>query len=334
LLAMMDSSLDIESVYGEGSAFSFRLSQQIIDPKPIGNYEERVREIQHSEVAGQYPQFKGADVLVVDDYEMNLKVARNLLRIFGIEADLVSSGPEAIEKIREKNYQVVLLDHMMPQMDGIETLRELERQDLRREDMAVIALTANAVVGASEVYLTAGFDDYLTKPIDVEALGEMLYRHLPEDMIVFEQNTEETASSGEEVVFEFEPKFGGNTDAGTDRGFKNALLNAGINADEGLKYSAESEALYREILEDFAKCSKDKISELEKDLREKDWDAYRIMIHSLKGASRTIGANGVALLAKALEDAAKEKNGDFILSHHDEFTDRFGKLSEDILEAL
>ena len=179
LLDMMGSELKVESVYGLGSSFSFVISQEIADETPIGDYEERVRETYRKRNMDERPQMSGAKVLLVDDYEMNLKVGRNLLNIYGIKPDLVNSGKDAIEAIKKKKYDIVFLDHMMPQMDGIETLKHLKKNDLIGEGTVMIALTANAVVGARETYLEAGFDDYLSKPIEIEALGDMLLKHLP-----------------------------------------------------------------------------------------------------------------------------------------------------------
>ena len=185
LLDMMGSELKIESVYGLGSSFSFVISQEIADETPIGDYEERVREKYRTRSTDERPQMKDAKVLLVDDYEMNLKVGRNLLNIYGIKPDLVNSGKDAIEAMKRKRYDIVFLDHMMPQMDGIETLKHLKNNNLIKEGTVMIALTANAVVGARESYLEAGFDDYLSKPIELKALGEMLIKHLPEELVKY-----------------------------------------------------------------------------------------------------------------------------------------------------
>ena len=181
LLPMMGSQLEVSSVYGEGSEFSFTLRQKIVDERPIGNYAERLRAGAQQQAHQAGLLASGAKVLVVDDNEMNLKVAANLLKLVGIAPDLAGSGPDAIERIRETDYDVVFLDHMMPKMDGIETLQELRRQGLPHEGTRVIALTANAIVGAKETYLAAGFDDYLSKPIELSKLEAVLIRCLPEE---------------------------------------------------------------------------------------------------------------------------------------------------------
>ena len=121
---------------------------------------------------------RNAKVLVVDDNDMNLKVASNLLGLFRIRADLSPSGVDAMEQVAKEHYNLVLLDHMMPEMDGLETLEKMRSENILPEDTKVIALTANAINGAKEEYLNAGFDDYLSKPIEVEALEELLIKWL------------------------------------------------------------------------------------------------------------------------------------------------------------
>ena len=122
-----------------------------------------------------------ASVLVVDDNGMNLKVASKLLGIFGIQADLCSSGRECLEKLREQHYDIIFLDHMMPEMNGFETLDAIHERNLIPDTTSVIALTANAIAGVREMYLSKGFDDYLSKPIESRELCRILEKHLPEE---------------------------------------------------------------------------------------------------------------------------------------------------------
>lgn len=127
-----------------------------------------------------------AKILVVDDNAMNRLVVKKLLQRNGIVPDLADSGEEAIEKIRNTTYNIVFMDHMMPKMDGIETLEKLHDEQLLHEDVIVIALTANAILGARETYLEAGFDDYLSKPIEVEQLEAKIEKHLPPEMVTYQ----------------------------------------------------------------------------------------------------------------------------------------------------
>ncbi len=218
LLAMMESELHVESVYGKGSVFSFRLKQYIVDKQPIGDYVKRLEKSRNESDNEIHLYAPKARVLVVDDNDMNLKVAKNLMKLNGIVPDQAASGMDAIELIRNNTYDIVFLDHMMPKMDGIETLAMIKEDNLTREGMTIIALTANAVVGAKETYLNAGFDDYLSKPIEVDKLEEKLEKYLPEDIVTWktkekpETKPEETVGNknhqSEEDILEFAPSEG------------------------------------------------------------------------------------------------------------------------------
>lgn len=183
LLVMMDSELHVSSVYGEGSEFSFRIKQSIADAQPIGDYSKRMEKSKDISENIKHLYAPDARILVVDDNAINLKVVKNLMKLNGIVPDQAMSGMEAIEMIEKNTYDIVFLDHMMPKMDGIETLEKLKADNLIPEDTTIIVLTANAVEGAKERYLAAGFDDYLSKPIEIEKLEEKLERYLPDEKV-------------------------------------------------------------------------------------------------------------------------------------------------------
>ena len=190
LLGMMNSELHVDSIYGVGSEFSFTVIQQVLSDDLIGNYSDRLRKISEAETEVRKDLFAPkARVLIVDDNDMNLKVARNLLKLSGIKPDLASSGAECIELMQNNRYDIVFMDHMMPGMDGIETFHHLKDDNLIPEGTKMIILTANAVVGAKEQYLSEGFDDYLSKPIEVEALQESLATHLPEELTEWKEES-------------------------------------------------------------------------------------------------------------------------------------------------
>ncbi|MBQ7925112.1 MAG: response regulator [Lachnospiraceae bacterium] len=186
LLSMMESELQVDSIYGKGTEFSFVLKQSIIETEPIGNYLERLEKGVNQSENKTHLYAPDAKILVVDDNAMNRLVVKKLLQRNGIVPDLADSGEEAIEKIRNTTYNIVFMDHMMPKMDGIETLEKLHDEQLLHEDVIVIALTANAILGARETYLEAGFDDYLSKPIEVEQLEAKIEKHLPPEMVTYQ----------------------------------------------------------------------------------------------------------------------------------------------------
>ncbi len=206
LLAMMDSELKVKSHYGEGSVFSFRLWQKIVDGQPIGDYTKRLDTSERNKEREHTARFRGARVLVVDDNNMNLKVARNLMKLFGVVPELATSGFEAIEKLKTEKYHIIYLDHMMPEMDGIETLALIREERLLPEGTVVVALTANAVEGARQQYLKAGFDDYLSKPIELPRLEKSLLAHLPEELVEKPEEEHPEGNAPEGEVLEFRPE--------------------------------------------------------------------------------------------------------------------------------
>ncbi len=183
LLEMMNSTLQVESEYGKGSVFSFSLRQEIVDDTPVGDYEKRHSDKSRSNGEDITLKAPDAKILVVDDNLVNLKVAANLLKLCGIKPDTAMSGKAAIALAKRKSYHIIFLDHMMPVMDGIETLRVMKEEAVIDSQVVVIALTANAVVGARERYIEAGFDDYLSKPIDVHKLEDRLKKYLPAEVV-------------------------------------------------------------------------------------------------------------------------------------------------------
>ena len=374
LLAMMDSELQVESVYGQGSEFSFTVRQGIVDTRPIGDQKRPGRDAdarQH----GAYLFAPDAAILVVDDNEMNLKVARNLMRRNGIAPDLASSGAEAVDRVRRKAYDIVFLDQMMPGMDGIETLAAMRGEDLLPAGTTVVALTANAVAGARETYLAAGFDDYLAKPIEVALLEEKLAAYLPEEKIGWRSDAPDAESGrkqetdakekapkrppvevlefspdgnvleslpGNEDVLEFLPDDTAPEDTGSGRGAAETdsaeilqrLRDAMIDADTGLRYCGGDVRFYLDVLGDFTQACREKSSELEACASAEDWQGYQIRVHALKSMAKTVGALALSESAKALEEAAKVKDASYIASRHPVLLKDYGEVRARIEAAL
>jgi CheY-like chemotaxis protein len=174
LCTMMSGNITVTSVYGAGSVFTVTV------PLKQGSAEDLPGEAEET-VPFSAPDAK---VLLVDDIEINLDVASYLLNAYGIAPDTARSGGESLEKLRDGKYDLVLMDHMMPGMDGIEAVRIIRSSGDRNAGVPVIALTANAVSGAREMFLSSGFNGFLSKPIDSKALANVLLRWLPEDLVV------------------------------------------------------------------------------------------------------------------------------------------------------
>lgn len=182
LLILMGSELKVKSEYGKGSEFYFELVQKVINSEPVGDYHNEV--IPEVEKDAQYMNFIAPDarILVVDDNEMNRKVFKNLLKKTEIKVYDVNSGEKCLKIVEKQNMDMVFLDFMMPNMDGVETLRLMKEKNLC-SDTPVVMLTANAIVGAKEQYLQEGFDDYLTKPIMPDELYKLILDYLPKELV-------------------------------------------------------------------------------------------------------------------------------------------------------
>ncbi|MBQ9412619.1 MAG: response regulator [Oscillospiraceae bacterium] len=323
LLRMMDSRLEVHSVYGEGSSFSFVVRQKVLDDTPIGDYTQRL-EASRASGGGETLAAGGARILVVDDNEMNLKVAKNLMELFQIAPDMASSGFEAIERIRSTRYHIVFLDHMMPKMDGIETLNALRLEKLLPEETVVIALTANAVNGAKEYYLSAGFHDYLSKPIDIGKLETLLRRYLPAHLI---EETDKAKQLLEDKTDHYSRE---KTDSKKEETFLAPLRALGYDTRSALNYAAGSEAFYRELLRDFCASAPWEMEQIRQAWERREWDGYQTQVHALKGIARQIGANGLSELALAQEQAAKQRNESTIDAGAEELLRRYGETAEEL----
>lgn len=181
LVELMQGDIKVESIYGEGTAVHACVCNKVVDPEPIGEFQlsraiDRDRIFHHSFVA------PNAKILVVDDNPVNLKVASGLMSCYGMDIMTVCTGAEALSLMDREHFDIVFIDYMMPNMDGAEVTRQI-RANPKTKDAIVIVLTANAVVGAREMYMELGFNDFLAKPIEVEMLEDTLKRFLPEKLM-------------------------------------------------------------------------------------------------------------------------------------------------------
>ncbi len=260
-----------------------------------------------------------ACILVVDDNPLNLTVFKNLVKQTGITVDTAGSGDEGISLAGETKYDMIFLDHMMPGKDGIETLGEIrKREGSLNYRTPAICLTANAITGAREQYLSAGFDGYLTKPIDPEQLEKMMLSFLPEEKV--------------ETLRQEEP---GIPESPGDRvpEVLEALLKSPIDPLAGLKNSGTTEA-YLALLKIFYESIEEKAEELNRFYREEDYKNYTIRVHSLKSSARIIGAAGFGEEAQKLEDAGKAEDKEYIHNHHEPFMDEFLTFKEPLREVF
>ena len=294
LVEMMGGKLQVRSEYGKGSVFSFAIPQKVIDYAPLGDFQKQYnRSVITSK--GYKEKFIAplARILVVDDNAMNLAVAQDLLKKTRLQVDVASSGEECLEILKHKEYHLICMDHMMPVMDGVQTMHAIREMDGNpSRDIPIIALTANAVVGAREFYLKEGFEDYLTKPIEPEKLEDMMIKYLPKELVYLSGNSEE--AGGEEA------------EEDTISMDEESLINMGINFSHGLKYMGGSRALYAKVLHDFRDMLSEKEEQLKSMISKGDVYGYAIIVHALKGNARNVGADELAEEAFDLEKKSKE----------------------------
>ncbi|MCI8358778.1 MAG: response regulator [Lachnospiraceae bacterium] len=292
LVGMMGGKLEVKSEYGKGSVFSFAIPQKIINPSPLGDFQEQYDKSVKNSISYREKFIAPlAKILVVDDNAMNLAVAQDLLRKTKLQIDVASSGGECLEMLKRKEYHLICMDHMMPVMDGVQTLRAIrELEDNPSRNIPVIALTANAVVGAREFYLKAGFEDYLSKPIEPDKLEDMLIQYLPKELVYLTED--------EEISVENDDHIGGLNEE--------KLTDMGINAANGLKYMGGSRALYEKVLRDFREILHEKEEQLKNMLGKEDVSGYAIIVHALKGNARNVGADELAEEAFELEKKSKD----------------------------
>jgi len=306
LVILMGGTIEVESEYGKGSCFTVELPQKIISKKSelTENDEMNVKAASVNSLKTQL-EAPDANILVVDDNDMNLAVVRALLKRTKINLALAHSGNECLELCRKKEYDLILMDHMMPPPDGIETLHML-RQDAEglNKDTDVIVLTANAIAGMEEMYLEEGFKGYLSKPVAADKLEEMIHRHLPKDKIKGWQE-EETYSADMMPV---------------------------IDKQVGLLYCADSEDMYYEMLDSYDKQGEEYVEKLSVYFEAGDWKNYKIAVHALKSTSLLIGAAEFSEKAARLEQAAGNNREDVLLAEGKDFLEEYKKILKRVKE--
>ena len=281
----------------------------------------------------------GVRVLVVDDEPMNLMVAEEIFRDYQMIVTTAESGREAIELCRTQEFDLIFLDHMMPEMDGVETLKHLRKvnADTGRES-TVIAFTANAVSGAREMFLREGFDEFVSKPVEPLEMERVLRKVLPKASISFveersrksrqDEQGEKQAVSKEEVVDGQMPesKSEDNTIIRLER--------AGMNTGSGIQYCGGDRDFYVELLTKFAKDAEQKAAKMSDFFNQEDFENYGILAHALKSTAKMVGADSLAENAKQMEVAAKAGDADYIHAHHEELLTQYRHVVQVILDVL
>jgi len=347
LLALMGSSLQVESTYGKGSAFSFVLKQNVDRWEPLGDYEvaaqERLRLHERYHATFTAPS---AHILVVDDNQMNLMVVKSLLKQTGILVDTAAGGDEGLFLTKHQTYDLIFLDHMMPQKDGIETLRELRAiENNQNRNKPVICLTANAIAGAKDLYLREGFADYLPKPINSGELERLLLFYLPQDKIVRTMADAGQSAEGTDTTWrkrEMEPNClppePVTEDMEDPEGYRIPeelfiLDSYGVDVEAGVENSDDPE-VYISLLKAFHESLDEKAGELDGYRTAQDWENYTILVHSMKSSLRLLGMGKLGEDAQALEFAGRDKDVAFIDTHHAAFMESYRGLKEPLAKVF
>lgn len=307
LLEMMGSDLEMESVYGKGSTFSFDLVQTVVSEEPMGNlndlYQKRLSQEQKYRESFTA---KDAHVLVVDDNGMNLKVVASLLKQTLVQIDTAQDGAGCLEKCARNHYDLILMDHLMPNMDGVEAFHRLraDKQGINYRT-PVIILTANAVAGMKQQYLDEGFNGFLSKPVQGPLLEETLRRYLPEELVTLSEREQtddeqdlERRQALQQVVDE--------------------LQLPDMDLDDALQYSSGT---VTDVLENIRGYLTDSVSNrerIEKEYEAENWNDFKIHVHALKSTSRIVGAVHMAYLAEQMEKAAGSEDLSYIMKNYDD----------------
>lgn len=286
LVELMKGNIDVDSTYGQGTTVTITIPQKIIDRSPIGEMPELP---QAEEKVTDFFTAPGVKVLIVDDNVINRKVARSFLKNYGFDLNEAESGAEAIELVRAERFDIIFMDHMMPEMDGIEAA-EIIRRDCGENGAApvMVALTANAMEGMREHFLSCGFQDFIAKPLDRKEMNQLLLRWVPEKYRQSEDREEEREPL-DPVTVRIE----------------------GVDMDAAMEFFSGDEESFIELLEIYCVDGRRK-TDLLRELVESDILRYQIEVHGLKSASANIGAMRVSDMARAQENAAAQGDREFI----------------------
>lgn len=271
-------------------------------------------------------------VLIVDDNWMNLKVIEGLLERYHIKVSTATSGMEALEKIETKEFDFVFMDHMMPEMDGIETLHRIRNKvGSYYKKVPIIAVTANAIAGSREMFVQEGFSDFLEKPVELSVLDRLLRRNIPKEKVQFieagEAKVQETAGKAPE---EKKVQAGERPSVETRT---NELHIGDLDVEKGLLYCG-GRTSYLEILEQYCKNGNEHITKIESLFAAKDWKNYTIEVHALKSMMVSVGALGLSEQAKELEQAGKRGDIPWISVGHGAMITEYIRVLNVIREAL
>ena len=327
LVERMNGEIQVQSVFGKGSLFTVKIPQKILKDEAIGDlsmaYDEEVKSSMGYQEILYAP---GAVILAVDDNDMNLEVIRGLLKKTGIQIDIALSGEECLSMCRNKRYDLIFMDHMMPELDGIETLHLLrEESENPNVQTNVVVLTANAVTGSKEEYLKEGFCDYLTKPIEIKKLEDVLRVYL-KAFLQKEDTKSETEpekrheiAKKEDITVAGQRQTDGENSTKDERSGEEKTKVVWIDRKLGMSYCGNNDEMYHEMLGAYCEQGEKYLQLLTEYHDQRDWKNYGVKVHAVKSTSLTIGAKEFSEQAKEQEMQAKEGKEEQLLKQWEEF---------------
>jgi Signal transduction histidine kinase len=304
LINAMKGTITVESEYGKGSTFRVRLPQRV----PERSLAEHSKSKSSTRLSA--PE---ASILLVDDNQTNLTVTTQLFKLFDITCDTVLSGYDALRKCKEVRYDIIYMDHMMPEMDGIETTQALRAMGIEwLKRVPIVALTANAIAGMKQVFLSSGMDEFIAKPVMLPEIEASLRKFLPVHMI---HDTEVTETAAPVESVHLEPM-------------------EGIDIKQGVAYCGGTIKGYIEVLRTFSGSAPNQMDVIRKSLASGDIARVAIEAHSLKSASSGIGASNLSEKAKAMEMAGKQGAETYVRENLDSLLEDYKRIVEIILSAI
>ena len=313
LVELMKGTITVDSVYGEGSTFTVTIPQRVVDSRTLAEMpevEQKAAEKMEAFVVSNYK------VLVVDDNLINRKVATGFLKNYEFDMEEAESGFEAIELVKKTKYNLIFMDHMMPEMDGVETVQIIRNEcgDNGRTPV-IIALTANAMDGVKDMFLRNGFQDFIAKPLDKKQLNEVLSKWIPSAYKKIQKPEDKEAVLKPEIGFD-------------------DIVIEGIDIKEAMKHHSGEVEDFLELLHLYCMDGSRKIGYLQELLDNEDYSVYGIEVHGLKSASANIGAMELSAQAREHENAVNRQDIEFVQRHREELLACYKRQVDEIKKYL